>query len=323
MPNVKKRIMLGWSMPRVSFKSGGLPEDVLQKYLCAGRIAARVREEIGRKVKEGMLIIEVCEMVENEIMNLGGKPAFPCNVSVNEIAAHYTSPPDDRRRIPKRSLVKIDIGVHVDGYIADTATTVCFSPEYESMVHAAKKALEAAINVIRPGILIPRVSSTIQKTIERYGFKPVSNLTGHEVGRYLIHAGKSIPNVSHFSMDRLRVGGVYAIEPFVTLKEAVGKVENGPEKYIFRLIKRKSSSKNIETRKLLKFIEANFRTLPFAERWLRKNYGPRESYERAFSDLLSSRCLMAYPVFVEGSLKPVAQVEHTVYVSDEGAVVLT
>ena len=315
--------MLGWSMPRVSFKSGGLPEDVLQKYLCAGRIAARVREEIRRKVKEGMLIIEVCEMVENEIMNLGGKPAFPCNVSVNEIAAHYTSPPDDRRRIPKRSLVKIDIGVHVNGYIADTATTVCFNPEYEDMVYAAEKALEAAIKAMRPGVLINAVSSRIQATIERYGFKPISNLTGHEIGRYMIHAGSSIPNVSHFSISRLRLGHVYAVEPFVTLKNAVGKVESLPEKYIFRLIKYKSSLKNAEARKLLKFIKDNFRTLPFAERWLIRYYKENPSGKQVFSMLLSSKYLTAYPVFVEASLKPVAQAEHTVYIGDEGAMVLT
>ena len=298
-------------------------ENAFENYVRAGKIASKVREEIKRVVREGMPLIEVCELVENKIVSLGGKPAFPCNISVNEIAAHYTSPPEDRNVIPEKSLVKIDIGVHVNGYIADTATTVCFNPEYEDMVYAAEKALEAAIKAMRPGVLINAVSSRIQATIERYGFKPISNLTGHEIGRYMIHAGSSIPNVSHFSISRLRLGHVYAVEPFVTLKNAVGKVESLPEKYIFRLIKYKSSLKNAEAQKLLKFIKDNFRTLPFAERWLVRYYKENPSGKQVFSMLLSSKYLTAYPVFVEASLKPVAQAEHTVYISDEGAIVLT
>ncbi|MEM2341026.1 MAG: type II methionyl aminopeptidase [Candidatus Bathyarchaeia archaeon] len=301
----------------------GNMEDELEKYIRAGKIAARVREEVRRIIKEGMPLIEICEIVEDKIRSLGGEPAFPCNISINEIAAHYTSPPNDKRVIPEGSLVKIDIGVHIDGYIADTAKTVCFNPKYEDMVYTAEKALEAAIGIIRPGIFVSKVSSEIQATIERYGFKPVSNLTGHEINRYMIHAGKSIPNISHISLERLRLGGVYAIEPFVTLKEAAGRVEDSPEKYIFRLIKRKPSLKNSGSRNLLKFIEENFKTLPFAERWLKRSYGSEELYKQSLMELLSLKYLMTYPVFVESSLKPVAQAEHTVYISEEGAIVLT
>ncbi|MBS7660293.1 MAG: type II methionyl aminopeptidase [Candidatus Bathyarchaeia archaeon] len=299
-----------------------LPSDILEKYICAGKIAAKVREDIKRSVKEGMLLLEVCEMVEEKIRGLGGKPAFPCNISVNEVAAHYTSPPEDDRKIPEGALVKIDIGVHVDGYIADTATTLCFNPTYEDMVYAAEKALENAINLMRPGMLIPKISSEIQATIERFGFKPISNLTGHEVDRYVIHSGKTIPNVSHLSMDKVHLGRVYAVEPFVTLKEAFGKVKDGPEKHIFRLIKRKSL-KDPNLHGILKFIEENFKTLPFAERWIKKYYSKDYAYRKALSDLLSLKCLVAYPVFIEASLKPVAQAEHTIYVSREGPIVLT
>jgi methionyl aminopeptidase len=298
-------------------------EENLEKYIQAGKIAARVREEIKRAVKEGMPLIEVCEIVEGRIRDLGGKPAFPCNVSVNEVAAHYTSPPNDRRIIPERALVKIDIGVHVDGYIADTATTVCFNPEYEGMVYAAEKALEAAINIMRPGISVSKVSSEIQAAIERYGFKPVSNLTGHQIGRYIIHAGKSIPNISHFSLEKIASGCVYAIEPFVTLKDALGIVEDGRERYIFRVVKHKFAQKRAEIKSLLNFINENFKTLPFAERWLRRSLGREEAYKRAFAELISLKYLMSYPVFIEASLKPVAQAEHTIYVGDRDIIVLT
>ncbi len=298
-------------------------EENLKKYIQAGKIAARVREEIKKVVKEDMPLIEVCETVEGRIRDLGGKPAFPCNISINEVAAHYTSPPNDERRIPEKALVKIDIGVHVDGYIADTATTVCFSPEYEEMVYVAEKALEAGISIIRPGISISKVSSEIQATIERYGFKPVSNLTGHQIGRYIIHAGKSIPNISHFSLERITSGCVYAIEPFVTLKDAIGIVEDGPERYIFRLVKYKFAQRQTEIKNLLNFINENFKTLPFAERWLKRNLGREEAYKRAFAELISQKYLISYPVFIEASLKPVAQAEHTIYVGDKDIIVIT
>jgi len=298
-----------------------LPEDVLEKYRRAGEIASKVREEMKNTTRQGMPIFQICETAEGMIREMGGKPAFPCNVSVNDVAAHYTSPPDDDKVIPKGSLVKIDIGVHVDGYIADTAVTVCFNVEDGDMVKAAEEALETAIKVIRPGVLTSRLGSEIQKVIERHGFKPVSNLTGHQIGHYIIHTGQSLPNVYHFSNNKIQAGKVYAIEPFVTLKEAAGRVENSSDAYIFRFVRRRSLRQE-ETNRLLKFIEANFKTLPFAERWL-KEYGFIPQYKSAFSELLNSKCLMAYPVFVEVSGKKVAQAEHTVYMEKDGPVVVT
>ncbi len=298
-----------------------VPEEDFQKHRRAGKIAAEVREEVKRTLREGMPIIDICEKVESMIRSKGGKPAFPCNVSVNEIAAHYTSPPGDRREIPENSLVKVDIGVHMDGYIADTAVTVCFVPQYESLVRAAEEALEKAVEILRPGLSVSRFGSTIQKTIKVRGFKPISNLTGHLIGRYLIHAGKSLPNVSHLSIARVKEGEVYGVEPFTTLPKAAGKVKSGSEAHIFRISKHKSL-KNPYAKQLLSHIRKNFRTLPFTERWL-QGCVPRDRYKEAFSELLSSKSLMRYPVFAEASGKPVAQAEHTIMVVRDGCVVLT
>lgn len=296
-------------------------EEVLQKYQRAGKIAAEVREYMRRTVSEGMPIIDVCEKTETLIREKGGKPAFPCNVSINEVAAHYTSPLGDKRTIPERSVVKVDIGVHVDGYIADTAVTVCFNSEYDMMVRTAEEALETGIKTLRPGLPISRFGSIIEKTIETRGYKPVSNLTGHQLGRYLVHAGKSLPNVSHFSMAKANEGEIYAIEPFVTVVEAAGRIEYGKEVHIFRFLKHKSL-KNEYARQLLDYIFKNFQTLPFTERWLQKIVPP-DCYKEAFTELLSSKALMSYPVFIEASGKPVAQAEHTVLVTKDGCQVLT
>lgn len=298
-----------------------MPKEVFEKYQKAGRIAASIREKVKKIVKEEMPILEVCEEIERLIREKGAEPAFPCNVSVNEIAAHYTSPPNDRQKIAKNSLVKVDIGVHLDGYIADTATTVCFNPEYESLVQAAEEALNTAVKAIQPGMFTSKLGTLIQKTIESYGCKPISNLTGHQVGRFMIHAGKSLPNISHFSTSRIKAGEVYAIEPFVTVAEATGRVESGRGGTIFRFVKHKSL-KNPEAKQLLSYIENRFRTLPFTERWLQDIFAQKD-YKKAFQELIDSKAIMVYPPFIEASLKPVAQAEHTVLIKEKGCVVLT
>jgi methionyl aminopeptidase len=298
-----------------------VPEEDLQKQQQACKIAREIREEMRRTVKEGMPIIDICEKVEGMTREKGGKPAFPCNVSVNEVAAHYTSPPNDEQTIPEKAIVKVDIGVHVDGYIADTATTVCFDPEYVDMVNTAEEALEKAVEILRPGLSMARFGSTIQKTIKARGFKPVSNLTGHLIRRYIIHAGKSLPNAFNLSTSRVKEGEVYGVEPFVTVANAAGRVDNLPEAHIFRYSKHKSL-KNPYSKKILKYIKNNFLTLPFTERWLNK-FMSSSSYKNAFAELLSSKSVISYPVFVEASRKPVAQAEYTIMIVKDGCVVLT
>jgi methionyl aminopeptidase len=300
---------------------GHYDKKEIEKFQLSGKILRKAREEIKHFVREDMPIIEICEKAEKLIRDNGGKPAFPCNVSINEIAAHYTSPPNDKRRIPEKSIVKVDIGVHVDGYVTDTAVTVCFNPEHESMVKTAEQALKTAIDNINPEMSTSKLGAIIQETIKSRGFKPISNLTGHQVGRYLIHAGTSLPNISQLSFSKIKLGEVYAIEPFVTLPDAAGRVEDSEEMTIFRFL-RSRSVKNPYVKKLSDYIEENFRTLPFAERWL-QGVVPDKHYQEAFHELLSSKVIMGYSVFVEASRKPVAQAEHTVLIVDDGCVVLT
>jgi len=296
-------------------------EEALEKFRLSGKILRETREEMRHFVREDMPIIQVCEKAESLIREKGGKPAFPCNVSINEITAHYTSPPNDERRIPEKALVKVDIGVHVDGYVTDTAFTACFNPDYKSMQSVAEHAPKAAIDNIHAGMSTSTIGAIIEKTIKNRGFKPIANLTGHSVGRYLIHAGTSIPNVTQISLAKVKAGEVYAIEPFVTLPNAGGRVEGSSEITIFRLVKARSV-KNPYAKQVLKYIEGNFRTLPFTERWL-KSVVPADQYREAFEELLRSKTITGYPVFVEVSRKPVSQAEHTVLITENGCEVLT
>jgi methionyl aminopeptidase len=296
-------------------------KEALEKFRLSGKILRESREEMKQVVREGMPAIEVCEKAESLIREKGGKPAFPCNVSINEVTAHYTSPPNDKLRIPEKAVVKVDMGVHVDGYVTDTAFTACFDPEHSSMQSAAEYALATAIESIHGDMATSKIGLIIERTIKNRGFKPISNLTGHSVGRYLIHAGTSIPNVMQLSFTKVKAGEIYAIEPFVTLPNAAGRVENSPEVTIFRLVKAKSV-KNPYTKKLLKYIEESFRTLPFAERWL-KDVVPEDKYREAFKELLKCKAVMGYPVFTEISRKTVTQAEHTVLIKENDCEVLT
>jgi len=297
-------------------------KEELEKFRLSGRILRETREEMKTVVKENMLVIDVCEKTEALIRAKGGKPAFPCNVSINEVTAHYTSPPGDTSRIPEACTVKVDLGVQVDGYVTDTAFTASFNPEGRAMANTAEQALKTAIQSIHGDMALGKIGSLIETSIRNRGFKPISNLTGHSVGRYLIHAGTSIPNVGQpVSFAKVRAGEVYAIEPFVTLPEAAGRVDDSPQTTIYRLLKAKSVKMD-SAKKLLTHIEANFRTLPFAERWL-IGIVPKEQHDAAFKELLSSKAIMSYPVFVEVSKKPVAQAEHTVLLIEEGCEVLT
>jgi len=296
-------------------------EEALQKFRLSGKILRETREEMRGYVRENMPIIDVCEKSESLIRAKGGKPAFPTNVSINEIAAHYTSPPGDKKTIPQNSVVKVDIGVHVDGYVTDTAFTACFSSEHKRMTETAELALKTAVDNVHGEMPVGRIGSLIETAIRNRGFKPISNLTGHSVGRYLIHAGTSIPNVSQISLTKVHAGDIFAVEPFVTLPDAVGRVDDAVEMTIFRFVKPKSLQ-TAHAKQMCRFIETNFRTLPFAERWL-KGAVPKEMHAEAFKELLKSKTLMAYPVFVEASGKPVAQAEHTLLITEEGCEVLT
>ncbi|MEM3061840.1 MAG: type II methionyl aminopeptidase, partial [Candidatus Bathyarchaeia archaeon] len=272
-------------------------------------------------VHEGMSVLELCEKIERTIIELGGKPAFPCNVGINEVTAHYTPPINDPSRLPEGSIVKIDIGVHVEGYIADTAITVCFNKELLPLIKAVEESLDKAIKNLKPGIRNSDIGSIIQKTINDYGYKPIQNLTGHSIERYTLHAGKSIPNVSTLISSKIRVGEIYAIEPFATLSSGAGRVNDLKEAHIFKYIKEKGA-KSQASKQLINYIRENFKTLPFTRRWLKKEFFDGK-FDECFDELLTSKCVMAYPVLVEANRMPVAQAEHTVIVTSDGCEVIT
>ncbi|RLF15993.1 MAG: type II methionyl aminopeptidase [Thermoprotei archaeon] len=297
-----------------------MDEDEIKFYEQAGKIAAKAIAYGVDIIHEDMPVLELCEKVEDFIRRSGARPAFPCNVSINEVAAHYTARPSDTLSIPKGSLVKLDVGVHINGYIADTAVTISFSKNLSRLCEAARKALEHAISEIRPNVPLSKIGAIIENTIKSYGFKPISNLTGHKISQWNLHAGKSIPNV--YSLEERGIileGEVYAIEPFAT--NGNGYVVEGDYVTIFRYAGGKIRGK--KERLLMRFIWKHYKSLPFCKRWLLKDFPEFRNLAEVFHKLVRRGNIYGYPVLIERRGSFVAQYEHTVIVLKDGPLVIT
>ncbi|MCH7968423.1 MAG: type II methionyl aminopeptidase [Thaumarchaeota archaeon] len=293
----------------------------VEDYINAGKIAAEVRENVRKKNWVGKTVFEICEEIESEIIKRGAKCAFPVNTSLNEVAAHYTAEPDDQKTILETDLVKIDLGVQINGYIADTAVTVCYDPRYDSLVNAAEDALQNAMSMIKIGVKASDIGRIIEKTIRQLGFKPIVNLSGHSLDQYTIHAGKSIPNIWSIGSFSLSGNTAYACEPFVTLEKGLGIVREGKIKNIFSLVSRKKT-KNSESDEMLDFIWENFNQLPFTLRWFLKKWEERKARE-LLEFLIKKKVVKAYPVLLEARAQPVAQAEHTFIPTDTDVTITT
>lgn len=290
-------------------------------YLRAGQIAAEVREMARNKSWVGATVFDICEEIEREIERRGAKCAFPVNTSVNDVAAHYTAEPNDQLTITGDDLLKIDLGAQINGYIGDTAVTVNYNPEYDYLVSAAEDALGRALAVARAGVKTTEIGKVIEKAVKGHGCLPIANLSGHSLDQYTIHAGKSIPNIWTLSMDSLTESAAYACEPFVTTKQGSGLVRNGKAKNIYALVSRKRT-KNGEADELADHIWKRFNMLPFALRWVLRDYKEARARD-LLRVLVKKKVVHEYPVLVEATGQRVAQAEHTFMPKRDGVTVTT
>ncbi len=295
-----------------------LTQEELEAYRKAGKLVAEVREQVRSIVKPGTTLLEIAEVVEDLIAQKGGKPAFPCNVSVNEVAAHYSPPADDDTSIGEGDMVKVDIGAHVDGYIGDTAFTIA-TGEKQELVQTVERALEAEIAAIKPGIDVSELGRIVEETVTAAGFKPIRNLTGHSLARWNLHAGLTVPNVKEETGQKLSVGDVVALEPFVT--DGAGYVEDQKKVYIFRYLYDRPVRLRM-ARELLRDVKRVYDGLPFAERWLAKKMS-KLRLELTLRELVGVGALWPYHVLAERAEGKVAQAEHTVIVTEQGCEVTT
>jgi len=282
-----------------------------EKYIKAGGIAGKSLQYGAKLVKEGAKVFDIAEAIERKVIELGGQIAFPVNISINELSAHYTPIFNDTLTIKKEDYVKIDVGAHVDGYIGDTATTVRVFGK-DDLIICSEKMLENAIAILKPGVTIGEIGTVIQETAEKYGFKPISNLTGHSLDKYQLHAGISIPNIKTDSKVKLEEDQVIAIEPFCT--EGAGHVKDSGDAKIFMWISDKPI-RIAEGRKILELSRNQFNRLPFASRWI-TGMTPLKA-QMTLKQLAKINALHAFMPLKEISDKPVAQAEHTIIIKDK------
>jgi methionyl aminopeptidase len=305
---------------------------MIDSYLKAGKLVSKIRDDASKLIKNGLSVIDLVEYVENEILSNNAGIAFPCNVSINEITAHYTSPLNDDTKICTGDLVKLDLGAEIDGYIADSAVTIMapgknldelFTDEElelrERIIEASSAGLDAAISTVRDGVEVRQIGQAIKEAINEYELNPITNLTGHSVEQWNLHAGLSIPNVDNHDPTKLKEGQVIAIEPFAT--NGVGYVDDVPGTYIFSFIKAKPF-RMAQTKKVLEFIKNNYPNLPFSGRWLVREFNEHR-LPLAMKQLSDAMAIYPYHPLKEKSGGLVSQKEHTVIVEKEGCTITT
>ncbi|MEW6722275.1 MAG: type II methionyl aminopeptidase [Candidatus Micrarchaeota archaeon] len=292
----------------------------LENFRQAGKLAARIREDSKRLIMVGESLLDIAETIEKMIAEEGAKPAFPVNISVNEIAAHYTPEFECAAVLGEKDLVKVDLGMEIGGALSDTAYTIDLSGENAKLVTASEEALAKAIGAIRPGASVGEIGGLIEDTIKGYGFRPISNLSGHMIKSNELHAGVEIPNVRTSDPYRFQEGDIFAVEPFATPGQ--GFVEDLEQVEIFSIYA-PSKVRMRQSRKIVEYVVQNYGMLPFAERWVRKGFQSKLLVSAALKELLQNHFIRGYPVLREVSRGLVSQTEHTILVTNDGCEVLT
>jgi len=263
-------------------------------------------------------MLETTEKIEEYVLDNGGKLAFPTNIAANDIGAHWTPSSKSNDVFKKGDLVKLDVGVHIDGYIGDNALTIEIeSKKYKNMIEASREALNAAIEVAGPGVNVGLIGHAVQNTIESYGYRPIANLTGHGIKRYNLHSGISIPSIAERGGPVLKSGDVIAIEPFVT--NGAGRVGGKRNSNIYHM-RQVRKIRDEKASNLMKKIQEKYKGLPFAERWISK-FQNRPTKD--FQKLIKAGVVSYYPILDELGKGMVAQSEHTVMITNNGVEVLT
>jgi methionyl aminopeptidase len=285
----------------------------------AARIARESREWAAANIKPGVQIRTILESVEDQIREAGGAPGFPAQSSRNSIAAHFCTSPEDEETYEEGDCVKVDLGVHVDGYVADTATTVDLSLDgrWKTLIRSSADALAAAIATVEIGINVSKIGAAVERTITAAGFQPVRNLTGHGLGRWKVHTPPQIPNYAEHGGGHLEEGMVFAIEPFAC--NGRGFIRERGKAEVFMMVRPPRKAKGLH-KEILKAIES-WRGLPIARRYFRE-FEP-EDVDDTFRKLGRQGSLMRYPPLVEEEGVMVAQTEHTMYLGSDGVEVLT
>ncbi|MDD1720072.1 MAG: type II methionyl aminopeptidase [Methanoregulaceae archaeon] len=288
-------------------------EEIYSYYRDAGEIASSILQRGAGEIRREASYRDVVEHIEDLVAASGAGLAFPLNVSINAAAAHDTASSNEERLFRDGDVVKLDLGVHIEGYIADCATTVDLGKN-DLLLDASKEALRHAILLARSGVATGDLGAAIQKEIEERGYRPIANLGGHGLDRFVIHKPPNIPNIGMAGGAVLEEGMIIAIEPFASTGSGFVSEQRKTEIYSQTISK---PVRLPQARRVLEEIRPR-RGLPFARRWLHE-----KKLDIVLPNLVKTGLLHPYPVLADipGSL--VSQHEHTLIITDDEPIVTT
>jgi methionyl aminopeptidase len=293
-------------------------KEEFENYVKAGKIASTALNYGAKLIKEGESLLHVTEKVEEKIVSLGGDFAFPPQISLNDTAAHFCPTDEDKIKFKDGDIVKLDCGVHLEGYVADNARTIVIGnhAKLKLLEEASRAALNAATKVATPGTKLSEVGRAIENEITSRGFNPIVNLSGHGLGKFIIHDQPTVPNFEAKGAGVLKENQVIAIEPFAST--GAGMIYESGNATIFSM----TGSRPVRspmTREVLKTIEG-YNKLPFTTRWLVKKHGPGKT-AFALRELKTLGVLNEYPPLLDKAHGLVSQSEHTVIVREKPVII--
>ncbi|KAK2593884.1 Methionine aminopeptidase 2 [Conoideocrella luteorostrata] len=310
-----------------------LNSEFLTDYREAAEIHRQVRQYAKKTIRPGQTLTDIAETIENGVRSLTGHSGltegdamvagmgFPCGLSLNHCAAHYTPNAGNKMVLQQDDVMKVDFGVHVNGRIVDSAFTVAFEPKYDNLLKAVQEATNAGIREAGIDARVGEIGGVIQETMESfeveidgtsYPVKSIRNLTGHNILPYSIHGTKAVPIVKSNDQTKMEEGDVFAIETF-------GSTGNG---YVRDDMEVSHYAKNADiqhvdlrlssAKALLSVINKNFGTLPFCRRYLDRL--GQDKYLLGLNSLVNSGVVEAYPPLCDKKGSYTAQFEHTILI---------
>jgi len=287
----------------------------IEAYKKAGQIAKKVKEYSIALIKKDMLLSEIAEKIEAKIEELGAGVAFPVNLSIDDVAAHYTPTLKDEKKA--QGLLKVDIGVHIEGCICDIAFSLDLTPEkkYDKIIKASEEALKSALEQVKKSkenTTLSQIGRSINEKITTLGFSPVVNLSGHGLDEFDIHSGITIPNYDNSSNKELGEGA-FAIEPFATLQKGSGLIYEGSGSNIYR-ITGSGQVRSPSAREILSYILETKKTLPFSQRELERKFGSKALL--GMSELKRAGAIDEFPQLIEKNHQVVSQAETSLIIHE-------
>ncbi len=287
-----------------------LSDEIIAKYKQAGKLSHDALQFGKTLIKPGVSMREILDKIEERIIKNGGGIAFPAQIAVNNIAAHYCPTLEDDYVFKEGDVAKLDLGVHIDGYVADNALTVDLG-DHKELCQASKDGLDAALKIIKPGVTLGEIGRAIETAIKAKGFVPVKNLSGHGLGQFQIHTTPSVPNFDTKDDTPLEEGMVVAIEPFAT--NGAGAIFESTNPTIFSHVANKPT-RSPYARQILSKIK-QYEGLPFASRWLERELGVGK-VRLGLSELVRNGSVITHAPLPEKGDGLVSQHEHSVIVAN-------